>query len=447
MQQQTVVSTSSVKSNQDTTEDVFNEKEEPPSSQHSLNPAVLPGSGILFPSCHHLSEKNLNSDSSQIYHPKMRKFRRVYFPDATDREWNSWQWQVANRVRTLSRLSKILNLSISELKAAEYSGTKLPLGITPYYLGLLDPEDPCQPLRRTVVPTMDEFFSLPGESLDPLGEESHSPVPGLVHRYPDRVLVLASDFCSTHCRYCTRSRMVGKGASPVGKSRLEKIVAYVQSNSQIRDVLISGGDPLTLSDERLSWLLGSFRAIKHVEIIRLGTKVPAVLPQRITPRLVRMLRRYHPLWMSLHFIHPAECTKESYKACQRLADAGIPLGSQTVLLRGINDSVNVMKDLVHEMMKMRVKPYYLYQCDPIIGSGHFRTPVEKGVEIIRGLRGFTSGYAVPTFVIDAPGGGGKIPISPNYLIGTGDNKVMLCNYENKIYYYPNSGDPDIGHIN
>jgi len=259
-----------------------------------------------------------------------------------------------------------------------------------------------------------------------------SPVPGLVHRYPDRVLLLVSDFCSTYCRYCTRSRVVGHGILTPAMSRLEKMFEYIRVNPQIRDVLVSGGEPLCLSDDRLDWILTELRRIPHVEIVRIGTKAPVVLPQRITPQLTRMLRRHHPIWMSLHFTHPDECTAEASRACAQLADAGIPLGSQTVLLKGINDDLETMKKLVKKLMTMRVRPYYIYQCDPIYGSAHFRTSIEKGLEIIRGLRGFTSGYAVPTFVVDAPGGGGKIPVMPDYVIGREGEDVLLRNYEGKV---------------
>ena len=363
-------------------------------------------------------------------------FRRTFFPAATEKEWNDWQWQIRNRVRHLDQLERMLSLSEAERAAIEQIQSKLPVGITPYFMSLLSKDDPCDPLRRTVVPTMAEFTTAPGEADDPLGEEDQSPVPGLVHRYPDRVLLLVLDFCSTYCRYCTRSRVVGHGAIYPSRSRLERAIDYIRSTPTVRDVLISGGDPLTLNDERLGWLLSRLREIPHVEIIRIGTKVPAVLPQRITPNLVRMLRRYHPLWMSLHFTHPAECTPEAYRACERLANAGIPLGSQTVLLKGINDSVDTMKALCHQLLRMRVRPYYIYQCDPISGSGHFRTPVDKGLEIIRGLRGHTTGYAVPTYVIDAPGGGGKIPLMPNYVEGREGDDLLLRNYCERSYRYP-----------
>jgi len=367
---------------------------------------------------------------------RTRLFRRTWFADASDHQWNDWHWQIRQRIHSVEQLERILKLSPEEKQAVEFSETKLPLGITPYYASLLSPDDPDHPLRRTVVPTVHEFFTMPCEADDPLGEDTQSPVPGLVHRYPDRVLLLATDFCSTYCRYCTRSRVVGHGAVHAGKSRLEKAFDYIRSTPSVRDVLLSGGDPLTLSDDRLEWILSRLRQIPHVEIIRIGTKVPAVLPQRITTRLTRMLRRYHPLWMSIHFTHPDECTPESFRACEILADAGIPLGSQTVLLKGINDSVDTLKMLFHDMMKMRVRPYYLYQCDPISGSGHFRTPVEKGLEIIRGLRGFTTGYAVPTYVIDAPGGGGKIALMPDSILGRNADSWLLRNYENGRYRYP-----------
>ncbi|UCF95663.1 MAG: KamA family radical SAM protein [Desulfobacterales bacterium] len=368
-------------------------------------------------------------------------FRRNFFPGSTDKDWSDWRWQIRNRIRSLEQLEKILNLSDAERQGVEMLGAKLPVGITPYYMSLLARDAPDQPLRRTVVPTVHEFRQMPGEADDPLDEDRQSPVPGLVHRYPDRVLLLVLDFCSTYCRYCTRSRIVGHGGFHPSTARLERAIDYIRSTPGIRDVLLSGGDPLTLNDERLDWLLGRLRQIPHVEIIRIGTKIPAVLPQRITPKLVRTLRKHHPVWMSLHFTHPAECTPDAYRACNRLANAGIPLGSQTVLLKGINDNIDTMKALVHHLLRMRVRPYYLYQCDPISGSGHFRTPVEKGLELIRGLRGFTSGYAVPTYVIDAPGGGGKIPLMPDYVLGRSEGSLLLRNYEGRTFRYPDAEMP------
>jgi lysine 2,3-aminomutase len=374
--------------------------------------------------------------SSTRVHLQATSFRRRFFPHATRTEWNDWRWQIQNRIRTREQLEKILKLSAKERLALEMHRSNLPIGVTPYFMSLFYSGEADHPLRRTVVPTVDEFIKMPGESDDPLAEEEHSPLPGLVHRYPDRVLFLAVDFCSAYCRYCTRSRIVGHGAILPSRARWQKAIDYIAATPTIRDVLISGGDPLTLSDERLEWLLTRLRQIAHVDIIRIGTKIPAVLPQRITPQLVKLLRQYHPLWISLHFIHPEECSPEAYQACSRLADAGIPLGSQTVLLKNINDQVDTMKKLVHHLLRMRVRPYYLYQCDPISGSSHFRTPVDKGLEIIRGLRGFTSGYAVPTYVIDAPGGGGKIPLMPDYVLGHSQDSLILRNYENRTFCYP-----------
>ena len=362
-------------------------------------------------------------------------FRRKHFAGATAAQWNDWRWQVRNRITTPAALSRFMDLSADE-QAAMAMGTGLPFAVTPYYLSLINRFDHSDPLRKAVVPTIWEHSVARGESLDPLGEDHDTVTPNLVHRYPDRVLLLATGFCSTYCRYCTRSRLVGKNEIPHSRKNLEKAIAYVESHTEVRDVLISGGDPLTMGNERLEWLLSSLRRIKHVEIIRIGSKTPAVLPQRITPALVRMLRKYHPLFISLHFMHPAELTQDCAKACARLADAGIPLGSQTVLLSGVNDSVEVMRRLTQGLLRMRVRPYYLYQCDPIAGSGHFRTPVTQGLEIIQGLRGHTTGYAVPTYVIDAPGGGGKIPLCPESVVERRDGEILLRNYQGGLFSYP-----------
>ena len=415
------------------------EDDEPPSSRRVAVTHPSASTAVSYP----FFFKNTNliqaakiqvSRRSPKTSSETRSFRRRFYPLVSDKEWNDWQWQVSHRIRTYEKLSRILILSPDETLVN--SGTQLPLSITPYYLSLISADDPDQPLRRSVVPSVNEWVKMPCESDDPLGEDHQSPVPGLVHRYPDRVLFLLLDFCSTYCRYCTRSRVVGHGNIHAGRTRWEKAIDYIAGTPTVRDVLLSGGDPLTLSDDRLEWVLSRLRRIPHVEIIRIGTKVPAVLPQRVTPRLVKMLKRYHPLWMSLHFVHPDECTPETTKACAMLADAGIPLGSQTVLLKNINDSVDTMRALMQGLMKMRVRPYYLYQCDPITGSGHFRTSIEKGLEIIRGLRGFTSGYAVPTYVVDAPGGGGKIPLMPDYVQGHTAEEMILSNYEHKNFRYP-----------
>src|SRR5918996_607690 len=384
---------------------------------------------------------------SQPYHNRRKEnfptstrsnaFRKRFFPDASRDNWNDWRWQARSRIRTLPELARIFDLSEDERTAVERHTGALPVGITPYYASLMSLDDPGEPLRRTHFPVNGEFVRAPGEADDPLDEDQDTVVPGLVHRYPDRVLFLTTGFCSTYCRYCTRSRMVGAtGEYTFSMPQWERGLAYIEAHPKIRDVLLSGGDPLTLADEKLEWLLARLRAIRHVEFLRIGTKVPVVLPQRITRTFARMLKRFHPLWMSLHFTHPDELTPEVSEACSRLADAGIPLGSQTVLLAGINDDVETMKRLMHGLLMRRVKPYYLYQCDPIAGSSHFRTPVEKGLEIIDALRGHTTGYAVPTFVVDAPAGGGKVPLQPDYISGRDGDDLLLTNYEGKVYRYP-----------
>jgi lysine 2,3-aminomutase len=368
---------------------------------------------------------------------RSRAFRKRFFPNTTLKEWQDWHWQLRNRIRDMASLGRMIRLSEDERHAMSGAAGSLPLAITPYYASLLDSWNPKQALRRTVVPTVHEHFRGSGEADDPLHEDEDSPVPGIVHRYPDRVLFLVTGTCSTYCRYCTRSRMVGHhGNHCLDTGQWEKGIEYIAAHPEVRDVLLSGGDPLTLADEQLEWLLMHLRQIPHVELIRIGTKAPAVLPQRITPALVKMLKRYHPLWFSIHAAHPDELTPEMSQACMRLADAGIPLGSQTVLLSGINDDVETMKRLVHGLLKIRVKPYYLYQCDPIPGSSHFRTPVAKGLDVIRGLRGFTTGYAVPTYVVDAPGGGGKIPLLPEYVVGQENGDLLLRNYAGNVFRYP-----------
>ena len=371
---------------------------------------------------------------------RSEEFRARFFPFATSAEWSDWRWQLRNRVRFLEDLSKMVRLTDDERTAIARHTGALPFAITPYYLSLLDPDNAEQPLRRTMIPVTDEYLRMPGEAEDPLGEDRDSPVPGIVHRYPDRVLFLVANTCASNCRYCTRSRMVENpdNNSIFFQSQWEQAISYIDAHPEVRDVLLSGGDPLTLSDEKLDWLLSRLRRIPHVEFLRIGTKVPVVMPQRITTSLTRVLKRYHPLWMSIHFTHPDELSPETVEACARLADAGIPLGSQTVLLSGINDNVDTMKRLMHGLLKARVKPYYLYQCDPILGSAHFRTPVRKGLEIIQGLRGHTSGYAVPSYVIDAPGGGGKIPLLPEYAAGRDGDDLILRNYQGLLFRYPDT---------
>jgi lysine 2,3-aminomutase len=346
------------------------------------------------------------------------------------RSWNDWRWQLRNSVRDLPGVERILKLTANERKAILRG--RLPLGITPYYAGLLDRS---RPLRRTMIPVLAELERSPDEWNDPLGEESHTPVPGLVHTYPDKALFLVTDRCAVYCRFCTRSRIVGSGKIKSDTESWLRAIDYIRNTPAIRDVLISGGEPLILSDDRLEWLLRRLREIKRVEMIRISTKVPAVLPQRITRSLARMLKKFHPFWLSIHFTHPDELTPEVEKACGRLADAGIPMCSQTVLLKGVNDAADTIKRLMLGLLRFRVKPYYLHQCDAISGSSHFRTPVRKGIDIIRGLHGYTTGYAVPMFMIDAPGGGGKVPVAPEYVVGRKGGVLLLRNYEGKTFRY------------
>lgn len=358
-----------------------------------------------------------------------------FFSDATPLDWEDWSWQVRHRVTTKEVLGRLIKLTPQEEKGIDGCGQKLTLSIPPYFASLMDPDDPNCPIRRQCVPRADELEISSEEMTDPCAEDEHSPVPGLVHRYPDRVLFLVSEMCAMYCRHCTRSRMVGDGVRTLNKQTYEAAFKYIRSHPEIRDVLISGGDPLMLSDRILEYLIKSIKEIRHVDFVRIGTRVPVTLPQRITSNLVSMLRKYGPLWMSIHVNHPKEITKRVQFACDALADSGIPLGSQTVLLKGINDTSTVMKRLMHDLLKIRVRPYYIYQCDPIHGSSHFRTPVSVGINIVEQLRGYTTGYAVPTFVIDAPGGGGKIPLSPDYVISRKKDRYILRNYAGDQFVY------------
>ncbi len=371
----------------------------------------------------------------RLVNERSSDFRQRFFPFTGIHSWNDWNWQIRNSVTRLDQISRYIQLTGSETEAVNNLQGRLPLRITPYYLSLMYNRGADNPIRKMMIPRREELQIFPEEKPDSLNELNSSPVPGLIHRYPDRVLFLVTQFCSSYCRYCTRSHSVGK-LIQASLFQWKNAFEYIATHHEIRDVLISGGDPLTLSDEKLEFLLSELFKIDHVEIIRIGTKVPVVLPQRITPQLVSMLRKYHPLLMSIHFSHPDEITTETSAACEMLADAGIPLGSQTVLLKDINDSPDIMKSLMQRLLKIRVKPYYLYQCDLIPGSRHFRTPVSKGLEIIRNLRGFTSGYAVPQYVIDAPGGGGKIPMLPDDNREMTENGLLLKNYLGNTYYYP-----------
>ncbi|MDR2145563.1 MAG: lysine 2,3-aminomutase [Tannerella sp.] len=361
--------------------------------------------------------------------------RKTMFPDVTDEQWNDWKWQVTHRVETFDELKNIIPLTESEEAGIKESLKTLRMAITPYYLSLVDVDNPYCPVRKQAVPTIAELHNSSADLLDPLHEDTDSPVPGLTHRYPDRVLFLITDQCSMYCRHCTRRRYTGLNDDESPSERVEKAIEYIAATPQVRDVLLSGGDALMVGDRRLEYIIQRLRAIPHVEIIRLGTRIPVVLPQRITDDFVNMLKKYHPIWLNTHFNHPHEITPEAVEACRKLADAGVPLGNQSVLLRGVNDCVSVMKKLVHGLVKIRVRPYYIYQCDLSMGLEHFRTPVSKGIEIIENLRGHTSGYAVPTFVVDAPGGGGKTPVMPNYLISQSPQKVVLRNFEGVITTY------------
>lgn len=366
----------------------------------------------------------------------MRHFRDIpLWKDVTDGEWGDWRWQVRNRITDVETLKKAASLTPDEEEGARRCLERFRMAITPYYVSLMSPDDPHCPVRRQSVPTALELRTMMYDMVDPLHEDVDSPVPFLTHRYPDRVLLLVTNFCSMYCRHCTRRRLAGHEDVPVTRGDIDVAIDYIRRTPEVRDVLVSGGDPLVLADDAIEYVLRSLRSIDHVEVIRIGTRTPVVLPQRITPELCSMLRKYHPLWLNTHFNHPKEITPESKRACEMLADAGIPLGNQSVLLRGVNDCPHIMKRLVHELVRIRVRPYYIYQCDLSMGLEHFRTPVAKGIEIIEHLRGHTSGFAVPTFVVDAPGGGGKIPVGPQYLISQGERKVVLRNYEGVISVY------------
>jgi len=357
-------------------------------------------------------------------------------------EWNDWKWQVRNRINTVDQLKDIINLTEKEEEDISKVLDKFRMGITPYYAAQMDKEDHTCPIRMQAVPTIAETHIGAADMTDPLHEDEDSPVEGLTHRYPDRVLFLVTDQCSMYCRHCTRRRFAGQQDKAVSTDKIDKQIEYIRNTPEVRDVLLSGGDALLISDEKLEYIIKKLREIPHVEIIRIGSRTPVVCPQRITDDLVNMLKKYHPIWLNTHFNHPKEITPESTEAIAKLADAGIPLGNQSVLLRGINDCVHVMKDLVQQLVKIRVRPYYIYQCDLSLGIEHFRTPVAKGIEIMEGLRGHTSGYAVPTFVVDAPGGGGKTPVMPNYVLSRSSNKLILRNYEGVITTYTEPNVPD-----
>ena len=370
--------------------------------------------------------------------------RAPIYADVPDEKWNSWRWQLSNRINTVDEFEKVIKLTDSERKALSSAGL-FRVDITPYFISLIDPDDPSDPIRKQAVPTAREMVPFTSMMEDSLAEDRHSPVPGLVHRYPDRVLMLVTTQCATYCRYCTRSRIVGDPAATFSRSEFEMQLEYLKHTPQVRDVLLSGGDPLVLAPKILEEILQRLREIPHIEIVRIGSRVPVFLPMRVTEELTDMLQKYHPLWLNIHVNHPNEISAELAAAADRLTRAGIPLGNQAVLMAGVNDNVHIQRQLVQGLVRIRVRPYYLYQCDLVEGAGHFRTPVAKGIEIMEGLRGHTSGYAVHQYIVDAPGGGGKIPVSPNYMLSMSDHKIVLRNYEGYITTYEEPVDyiPDM----
>lgn len=386
----------------------------------------------------------LDEPSPETRLSRLKVFRshgRGKWTNIPKQQWNDWRWQLQNRITTLEELKSLLpELTKSEEAGVLLAGKRLAMAITPYFFTLIDGNNPDCPIRKQVIPRIEETNTAPWEMLDPCGEEADTAVPGLVHRYPDRVLFLVTDRCAAYCRYCTRSRLVSNATGYGFHPDFEKQIQYIKDHPEVRDVLLSGGDPLLFSDDKLNELLSRLRAIPHLELLRIGTRIPIFLPQRITPQLCDILKKYHPLFISIHTNHPDELTVESREALARLANAGIPLGNQSVLLKGINDDLIVMKALLHKLLMCRVKPYYLYQCDLVRGTAHLRTSVKKGIEIMKGLRGFTTGYAIPQYVIDAPGGGGKIPITPDYICSHNSERILLRNYEGKLFEYPEAPD-------
>ncbi|QSO51007.1 lysine 2,3-aminomutase [Alicyclobacillus curvatus] len=379
-----------------------------------------------------LLEKNL----THRYGKQQRHFREIeLWKDITDEQWNDWKWQLTHTINTIDELKQVVNLNEDEVGGVENVRDSIPLRITPYYAMMMDPDDPTCPVRMQAVPLSNEMQRSPWDMEDPLDEDEDSPVLGLTHRYPDRVLFLITNQCSMYCRHCTRRRFSGQVGHAVPKPQLDAAIDYIRRTPTVRDVLLSGGDGLLVNDRILEYILSELRAIPHVEIIRIGTRAPVVFPQRITDNLCTILKKYHPVWINTHFNHPDEITPEAAAACEKLADAGVPLGNQSVLMRGVNDCPHIMKKLLHDLVKIRVRPYYLYQCDLSEGIEHFRTSVAKGIEIMEQLRGHTSGYAIPTYIVDAPGGGGKIPVGPQYLISQGHGKVILRNFEGVITTY------------
>jgi lysine 2,3-aminomutase len=422
--------------------DTLSDSGKEPPSRNSSNSPQSDGSESGIQRANGFEKHKRAPDLSKL--DALKQFRsagRGFWSDVPDSDWNNWRWQLQHRITSVEQLQRLMpTLTPEEYAGAKLANHKLALAITPYFFNLIDPADENCPIRWQVIPRIEETNTAPWEMTDPCGEDSHSPVPGLVHRYPDRVLFLVTDRCAAYCRYCTRSRLVSNAAGYDFHPEFDKQIDYIRSHPEVRDVLLSGGDPLLFSDERLEHLLSQLRAIPHLEFLRIGTRIPIFLPQRITPELCAMLKKYHPLFISIHSNHPRELTTEVRDALGRLADAGIPLGNQSVLLRNVNDDVTVMKAQLQKLLMCRVKPYYLYQCDLISGSAHLRASVRKGLEIMENLRGHTTGYAVPQYVIDAPNGGGKVPVNPDYILSRDDDRVIIRNYEGKVFEYPETAD-------
>lgn len=378
--------------------------------------------------------------------------KKIPWGDVSKKDWGSWQWQFKNRITSIQELEKLIDLTKEERAGCLLTKNKLSLAITPYFFNLINRSKKNDPIRRQVIPRIEETISSEEELDDPVGEDDSSPVEGIVHRYPDRVLFLVTDRCASYCRYCTRSRLVSNAQDYNFHPKFEAGLNYIRSNTKIRDVLLSGGDPLLLSNSKLDRLLSELKAIDHVEFIRIGSRIPVFMPQRIDKELCNILKKNGPIWMSIHVNHPNECTLALKKACDKLAFSGVPLGNQSVLLKGVNDDKIILKNLIHKLLLMRVRPYYLYQCDLIKGSSHLRTDPREGIKLIKSLRGHTTGYAIPQFVIDAPGGGGKIPINPDYIESITDESIVMKNFEGKRYTYPISKNSkvnptsDCGHI-
>jgi lysine 2,3-aminomutase len=361
--------------------------------------------------------------------------RDRFFSNIPDSTWKDWRWHFRNRITTVDELARFIPLSSEERAQLKLVTLKYPLSVTPYYLSLINLDDPDDPIRKQAIPSILEItMGMVGQE-DPLDEKGDSVVPGLVHRYPDRVLMVLTDICPMFCRHCTRKREWRSGGWVRPPVEVEAMLNYIRQHRAIRDVIISGGDPLTLATPRLEGVISRIRAIRHVEIIRLGTRFPVVLPQRIDDELCSMLSRYSPIWLNTHFNHHREVTPEAAAACDRLLRSGVPVNNQSVLLRGVNDSVAEQMRLCHGLLRVKVRPYYLFQCDEVQGTEHLRTPVEVGVSIIEGLRGHTSGLAVPTFVVDLPQGGGKVPLQPNYVLAKKRGEVLLRNYEGRLFRY------------